>query len=610
MKKMMIGIVAVGLLTSCQQVQGWFGKGDTDSTQTMTSESANKAKLFRDASITKENAYSDLFLDSAALESYIQREKLPTNKAERMREFYMVRNNQFAWFTSDGITEQARGLWSLTESSTGELKTKPSEQLRERMDSLLTRDSSAMVLRDAAMVSDTATLTTGSRQLSGDSAAMNGTARKDGDSLNSRIDSANTIADTASMFSQSDTTMVNTELALTAHFVSLATETKGPITADNFYWLVPRKKMDAMQLADSLLNKEKDSTLWQGNKQYVALKNSLSTYYNAAKNGGWPSLTSTTGLKKGTQSPAVAQLKKRLAASGDYVTTDTSALYNDSLATAVKALQERYGLAPTGAVNDSLVQQLNVPAEERVQQILVNMNRALWLPQPADSSVIMINIPAQQLVVHGDSGQTMTMPVIVGKEGTGTMAFNGKISTIVFNPYWNIPESIVKNEIMPAMKKDPAYLKKNNMEIVSQNDSIPQIRQLPGKDNALGRVKFLFPNSFDIYLHDTPNKALFGQPNRALSHGCIRVAHPDSLAQFVLHGQDEWTPEKIRTAMNAGKEQKVEVKNPVPVSISYYTAWAGADGKLRFSSDIYGYDQLTAARMFTDTSHPASVAKR
>ncbi|MBB1283263.1 L,D-transpeptidase family protein [Flavisolibacter sp. BT320] len=597
MKKMMIGIVAVGLLTSCQQVQGWFGSsGDTDST--MTSESANKAKMLRDESITRENAYSDLFVDSAALEAYIQKEKVPADKADRMREFYIVRSNQFAWFTSDGMTEQARGLWSLSESSAETAKTKPSERLKERMDSLLTKDSAAIARQGSSPIPDTAT-----RINNRDTATQT--------LADSAVSSLRTAAnDTTSLFSQSDTALVQTELALTAHFVALATETQGPITADNFYWLVPRKKMDAMQLADSLLHKPSDSTLWQNNAQYAALKNSLATYYNAAKNGGWSTITSTAGLQKGTQSPAVVQLKKRLAASGDYVTTDTSNIYSDSLMMAVRTLQERYGLHPTGIINDTLVAQLNVPAEQRVQQILVNMNRALWLAPQTDSSRIMINIPAQQLVVYSDSGKVMTMPVIVGKEGTGTMAFNDEITTVVFNPYWNIPESIVKNEIMPAMKKDPNYLKKNNMEIVSQNDSIPQIRQLPGKDNALGRVKFLFPNSFDIYLHDTPNKALFAQQNRALSHGCIRVAKPDSLALFVLRGQDNWTLDKINAAMNAGKEQSVGVKTPVPVSISYYTAWADPAGKLHFSRDIYGYDQRTAERMFASTALPPSVAKR
>jgi murein L,D-transpeptidase YcbB/YkuD len=230
------------------------------------------------------------------------------------------------------------------------------------------------------------------------------------------------------------------------------------------------------------------------------------------------------------------------------------------------------------------------------------------MPPLRDSSHIFVNIPSLELVVYGDSGRNLTMPVIVGKEGSGTMAFVDRITTVVFSPYWNLPQSIVENEIKPAMKKDPGYLKKRNMEIVKQEGDYLQIRQLPGKDNSLGHVKFLFPNSFDIYLHDTPNKTLFAQQNRALSHGCIRVAKPDSLAAYILRNQPEWTPEKISAAMNSGQEQQVKVNQPVPVAITYYTAWTGNNGKLHFRKDLYGFDQKTAARMFTNPTMPATAS--
>ncbi len=546
---MIIGMATVAVLSSCQQVAGWFGTNSSkDSTQTtMTSESSNKAKVMRDESITKDNAYSDLFLDSVALENYIKKENLQADRADKMRDFYLVRNNQFAWFSSDGITEQGRGLWSL---SGAETKKEPAASIEQKMDSL--------------------------------------------------------IADDSTQFSTADTSLVQTELALTARYVELASANNSIVTADNYLWLVPRKKVDAAQLADSLLNKQKDSALWQNNPQYTALKQSLNLYYTAAKNGGWPAITAATGLHKGSKSPSVTALKKRLAATGDYPAGDTSNIFTDSLATAIKAVQEQYGFLPTGKPTDSLVKELNVPAEQRMQQILVNMNRVLWMPQKQDSSEIAINIPSLELVVYRDTATVMHMPVIVGKEGTGTMAFRDQISEVVFSPYWNIPPSIVQREIKPEMDKDPGYLKKKNMEIVKQNDSLPQVRQLPGKENALGRVKFLFPNSFDIYLHDTPNRDLFAQKNRALSHGCIRVAKPDSLAHYVLRGQPEWTPEKIAAAMNSDKEQRVTVKNPVPVVITYYTAWMDKKRKLNFRKDVYGYDQKTAAKMFTNTTLPAA----
>jgi murein L,D-transpeptidase YcbB/YkuD len=609
MRKIVYGIAAAVIFCSCQQVAGWFGSGsETDSTgQTLNSESANRAKVLRDESITQENAYSDLFLDSAALENYIAKEKIDANKADRMREFYLVRNSQFAWFTSAGPTEQARGLWGLYASEEKKSKNEPAVRIEKRMDSLLNNSTLAPVGSDVV-----ANDTTASKKAVTSAGKRTGVAKKssNSDSATKKTDTAIAMVDTLStrqqpIFVAGDTTLMQTELALTAQYVTLALENKAPVTIENFYWLIPRKKMDAMQLADSLLNKEQNAALWQNNTQYQALKTSLQPYYKAAKEGNWPQISSLAGLRKGAKSPAVVQLKKRLAATGDYPANDSTNVYNDSLMMAVKTVQQQFGLAPTGQVNDSLLRELNVPATERVQQILVNMNRSLWLPPVKDSSYIMVNIPSQELVIHGDTASQLRMPVIVGKEGAGTVAFADQITSVVFSPYWNLPQSIVDNEIKPAMQKDKDYLKKKNMEIVKQEGDYMQIRQLPGKDNSLGQVKFLFPNSLDIYLHDTPNKGLFAQQNRALSHGCIRVAKPDSLAQFILSSQPEWTPEKIREAMNSGKEQTVSVKKPVPVAITYYTAWS-QNGKLHFRHDLYGYDKQTAAQMFTNITPSAA----
>ncbi|MGN6166094.1 MAG: L,D-transpeptidase family protein, partial [Flavisolibacter sp.] len=259
---------------------------------------------------------------------------------------------------------------------------------------------------------------------------------------------------------------------------------------------------------------------------------------------------------------------------------------------------QRNGLKPTGVVNDSMINVLNVPVEQRIQQIIVNMNRSLWMPQQNDSSRIEINIPSQILVAYADSGKAFEMPVIVGKEGSVTTMFSSNINQIVFNPSWNIPESIVKNDIMPKIKNDPSYLKKHNMEITGRNDSIPEIRQLSGKSNALGQVKFLFPNSYDIYLHDTPDKTLFAKKDRALSHGCIRVADAQKLAQYLLRDQKDWTPEKINAIIKGNKEQSVAVKNTEPFYITYNTAWVDENGKLNFRNDIYGHDKETMERMF------------
>ncbi|MCE3283538.1 MAG: ErfK/YbiS/YcfS/YnhG family protein, partial [Chitinophagaceae bacterium] len=170
---------------------------------------------------------------------------------------------------------------------------------------------------------------------------------------------------------------------------------------------------------------------------------------------------------------------------------------------------------------------------------------------------------------------------------------------VVFSPYWNVPASIVQNELLPAMQRNPGYLAGQNMEVTGNSGGLPVIRQRPGTGNALGKVKFLFPNSFNIYLHDTPSKSLFSRDKRAFSHGCIRVADPEWLANYVLRKQPEWTAGKINEAMNAGAEKHVRVKEPIPVIITYYTSWVDSQGRVNFREDIYGHDKRVMSKMFT-----------
>jgi L,D-transpeptidase YcbB len=542
MKNTMIGVAILVVFNSCTQVAGWFGK-NSDSTSGKNSDSSSYAAYARDESITEANAYSDLFLDSNAVETYIQKEKLNDSSANAMRSFYKVRNYQYAWFTSGGPTEQARGLWSLYASEGDSSSKDPAKGLDKRMDTLLQHDSI-------------------------------------------------TIA-------KNDSSFVQTELTLTQQLIQYASENPQHINKEAIYYLVPAKKMDAMEYADSILNKQKDSAMYAGNKNYNLLKGQLANYYSIAKNGGWGTISSTGQLKKGMKSPAVSTLKKRLQLSKDYNGTDTTNVFSDSLVTAVKSFQQRNGLKPTGIVNDSMITILNVSVEQRIQQIIVNMNRTLWMPQQNDSSRIEVNIPSQMLIAYADSGKAFEMRVIVGKEGNSTVMFSSEINKIVFNPTWNIPESIVKNEIMPKMKADASYLKKNNIEVVKQNDSIPELRQLPGKNNPLGKVKFLFPNTHDIYLHDTPDKTAFSKQDRMLSHGCIRVADASKLAQYLLKDQPDWTAQKINAAMNSGKEQTVDLKTTQPVNISYLTAWVDENGMMNFRPDVYNHDKDEMAKMFT-----------
>jgi murein L,D-transpeptidase YcbB/YkuD len=415
------------------------------------------------------------------------------------------------------------------------------------------------------------------------------------------------IADDSVSVSASNSSFMNTELTLTQHFIQymLHNYEKGYVKRKEMEHFVPAKKEDALLLADSLINKKhKDDKYFEDvNPSYKGLKEQLNKYYTVAKQGGWPAIElPKKALKKGITSPNIALIKKRLQLSNDLSVNDTSQVFNDTLELAVKNFQLRHGYKATGIISDSLVKEMNVPAIKRLEQILMNMDRMRWVANTSSGNLIVVNIPEFVLHLYEKNQKVFDIDVVVGKEGHSTMMFNGDLNQVVFSPYWNVPESIVKNEIQPAMERNPNYLKNQNMEITGNEGGLPVIRQLPGTKNALGKVKFLFPNSFNIYFHDTPSKSLFEKDKRAYSHGCIRLREPEKMANYVLRNQPEWTPEKINEAMNSGKEKFVKVKDPIPVVITYYTAWVDDNGQLNFRNDIYGHDARLSEKMFVNAS--------
>jgi murein L,D-transpeptidase YcbB/YkuD len=242
------------------------------------------------------------------------------------------------------------------------------------------------------------------------------------------------------------------------------------------------------------------------------------------------------------------------------------------------------------------------------RQIELNMDR--WRKQPDDlgESHIRINVPAFELEVHDRSDIPLKMKVVVGTNENKTPLFGSEMKYIVFSPYWNIPQSILTKETLPRIMKDPEYATRQQLEVVRVSgkhveiidpnkidwenigESDIQLRQRPGSGNALGFVKFIFPNRYNVYLHDTPSDNLFDRLTRNFSHGCIRVEKPQELAEYVLRDQPEWTPEKIREAMHAGQEKHVPLKHPIPVHILYFTAWVDESGMLHLEKDVYGYD--------------------
>jgi len=536
--------ILTSLMASCQNSNSPGGKSD-DSDKPESEKKVSK----RDYSITKANSYSDLFLDSMAMEKFIEEKGLNESISRRMRSFYNARNYQFAWFTSAGLTEQARGFWNLHDYVTTYDKdtTLKDKALQKRMERLTTEESLSV--------------------------------------------------------NANDKSYKNTELTLTQHFIQymLNNFEKGYVKRKEMERFVPFKKQNAMELADSLLTKKhKDNKYFEDvHEPYKKLKDQLGRYYAIVQKGGWQPITlSGKSLKPGATSPVVAQIKRRLQISGDMPGNDTSSIYNDTLMMAVKNFQVRHGFKQDGIIGANVLKEMNVPAQARLRQILMNMERMRWMPAEMSGNLILVNIPEFMLHVYENNQKAFDMVVVVGKEGHNTMMFNGDLNQVVFSPYWNVPPSIVEKEILPALARNPGYLEGQNMEQVGNDGDLPSIRQRPGPGNSLGKVKFLFPNSFNIYFHDTPSKSLFDRDMRAFSHGCIRLSDPFKMAKYLLRKQPEWTDEKIQAAMNAGEEKYVKLQKAVPVVITYYTAWVDENGLLNFRNDIYKHDEKLIGKMF------------
>ena len=498
----------------------------------------------RDFSVTKENAYNDIFLDSSNLEKFIADNKVPDSLSRRLRSFYNARNYQFAWFSTRGLTEQALTFWNIHnyEASTGDTTYK-NPALQKKMDGMV-EDSNFTV-------------------------------------------------------NASDRSMIGTELLLTEYFIryTLDNYEKGYVKRKEMEKFIPIKKEDPITLADSLLTKKhKDDKYFENvNNAYKLLKDELGRYVSISKNVRWQTITGDAKqFRKGSSSPAILLLKKRLQLAGYMPEGDSSKNYNDSLVQGIQQAQKSFGYKPDGILGAALLKDLNVPVEKRIENILINMNRMRWMPQEPEGRLILVNIPEFVLHFFDGKNKVFDMNVVVGKEGHNTMMFTGKLSTVVFSPYWNIPPSIVKKEIESSIAKNASYLEKNNMERTPDGG----IRQKPGGENSLGKVKFLFPNSFNIYFHDTPAKGLFNQDKRAYSHGCIRLSEPQKMAEYLLKDNSEWTTDKIVEAMNSGVEKFVKVKDPVPVFITYYTAWVDENGLLNFRDDIYRRDAVVMQKMF------------
>jgi L,D-transpeptidase YcbB len=407
------------------------------------------------------------------------------------------------------------------------------------------------------------------------------------------------------------------ELLLTTSFFKHAQKEYDGITQNpsDLQWYIPRKKKNYQVLLDSIVsihsNGKVDEPL---NVYYVRLKEKLRLYRAIEQKGGFSLVvTNKKRWSLGEQDSCIINVKKHLNDTKDLEVSDNSILFTDSLAKAIQHFQKRMGLKVNGVLDIPTLTELNRPVAFRIQQIMVNMERLRWIPIKMEDNYILINIPEFKLHLFENANQIWATNVVVGKAATKTSIFRGNMSHIVLNPYWSVPMSIGKKEILPHLKHNPNYLSNNNMEVLSGDnvidsrsihwkdfeDKVPfTFRQKPGKNNALGKMKFLFPNNFNIYLHDTPSKNLFGESKRAFSHGCIRVENPKQLAVYLLKKMESWDVGKIDEVLATNQEKWIQVRPNFPVYIAYFTAWVDEEGQLNFRNDIYHLDQQLIEHIF------------
>ena len=361
-------------------------------------------------------------------------------------------------------------------------------------------------------------------------------------------------------------------------------------------WFISKKKVDYIHLIDSIkANPEADIKKITFIDQYYKLHEKLLFYNEIEKKGGWEKIAYSKKdfpINLDDNSTVISAVKKRLIREGYLNHDDSSNVFNVSLKVALKEYQETNSLTINDTIITSeLLENLNKPVEEKITTLKLNMERCRWMdPKLFNSNeLIFVNIPAFQLNYFKNDILAFNTKVVVGKNASKTVIFDNQLSYIVFAPYWNVPKSIINDEIIPGIEKDENYLEKHKME---WNDG--NVRQLPGPWNSLGLIKFIFPNSNNIYLHDTPSKNLFNQDVRAFSHGCIRVENPDILAEKILTNDPKWTKETIHKAMNGKTETTYELETKIPVVISYFTAWVNEKGQLIFYDDIYKRDKRLA----------------
>lgn len=423
---------------------------------------------------------------------------------------------------------------------------------------------------------------------------------------------------------ESQQRLVDLDVELTYTFLTLASHVaSGRLQPDTLRidWYTKPRDVDLSARLEEALGKQGEGEIEKAlqslappSEHYARLREALAQYRAQAAQGGWPQVPAGPDLKKGDQGVRVQALAARLAAGGDLQTQGAAAapaVFDDALAAAVSRFQARHGIEPTGTVDAGTLEALNVPLGTRIAQMVANLERWRWMPNDLGERYILVNLPEYRMELVENGKPALAMRVVIGKTQSRTPVFSDQMTYLELNPMWNLPSTIAGDEVVPKLASDPSYLARNNMEVVKgwADDAEPvdlgslpdlavladsgsgyRLRQRPGAANPLGKVKFMFPNEWDIYLHDTPADHLFSQQERDFSHGCIRLEKPIALAEYLLKDNPDWSPRAIQAALASGEQKSVKLSKPLAVHLVYWTAWAEPDGTVQFRKDVYGHD--------------------
>ncbi len=425
------------------------------------------------------------------------------------------------------------------------------------------------------------------------------------------------------------------ELLLTRSFIDFGRDINrgvvlpGDASREN---AITAKEIGALTLIDGAENAHNIAdyvrTLEPQSPEYQRLRGALATYRAIAAKGGFPVIAGGPALKPGMHDKRIVAIREYLRLTGD-LNPDADKggdLYDTDLIAAVKWFQYRHGLTEDGILAATTFEEMNVPVVNRVRQIELNLERRRWMDDDLGPYYILVNVADQELKVVKDGKTVHTARLVVGKPYARTPVFSDKMRYIVFNPYWNVPPNIANNEYLPKLKRNPGVLQSEHIRVFASNgsevspysvnwsalDRMPySLRQDSGGKNALGKVKFMFPNRFNVYLHDTPSKSLFNKDLRIFSHGCMRVENPLDLAELLLADQG-WSRARIDSTIAEGKERIVNLKTPVRVHVTYLTAWVNKDGSMQFRRDPYKRDdqlsEVLSGALADDT--PLSMSAR